>query len=329
MRKEKIIFLSAEDIRNLVSMKEAIDAVESAFLQLSSGKAVVPMRTTINIQEKDATSLIMPAYLPEENQISLKLINLYNQNPEKGLPLAYSLVILADGETGKPLAVMDGGSLTAIRTGAASGVATKYLAREDSSVAAVFGAGVQGRTQLEALCNVRDIKKAYVFDISKEKAKTFAEEMGKKLSIPVYVADSYSVLQEVDILSTATTSKEPVFSPEFIRPGTHINAVGSYKPSGREIPEEIVSKAKLVVDHRESCLEEAGDILIPIKKGLFDESHIFAEIGEIIAREKPARENREEITFFKSVGNAVQDLVTAKIAYEKALRTSTGFTITL
>ena len=325
----KIRFLSANDVKMALPMEDAIQAVKEAFFQLSLGGARVPMRTVMNIPEREAVTLIMPAYLPIEDGISLKLISLFNKNPEKGLPLAFSLVILADGKTGAPLGVLEGGTLTALRTGAASGVATSYLAREDSRTVAIFGAGVQGRTQLEAVCAVRDIERAFIFDPDEEKAKTFAGEMEGKLNIEVIVPASRKVLREADIICTATTSKNPVFSHDEIKKGVHINAVGAYKPDGREIPAETVAASKIVVDHMESCLTEAGDLIIPLKEGKIKREDIYGEIGEIIAGKKQGRNGTEEITLFKSVGNAVQDLVSAKIALKNSESKNLGREIPL
>ena len=219
---------------------------------------------------------------------------------------------------------MDGSYLTALRTGAGSGVATSLLSREDSQVAAIFGAGEQGRTQLEAICTVRAIKKALIFDKNEAKAKLFAKEMSNYLSIPVDVAASKSDLREADIVCTATNSAEPVFSDSDLKPGVHINAIGSYKPHKREVPSETIQKAKVIVDHRESCLTEAGDILIPLKEGIITENHILGEIGEIISSKKQIRKRNEEITFFKSVGNAIQDLTAANEVIKAANNLNIG-----
>ncbi len=325
----KLKIFSSEDVDRLLSMEEAIEEVEKAFLDLSLGKVKVPERASLNIPEKEANLLLMPAYSPDREKISVKLISLFYLNPAEGLPLSHAVLVLFDGKTGIPIALMDASRLTALRTGAASGVATKYLARPDSRIAAIFGAGVQGKTQLEAICAVRPVEKAFVFDPDMKKAESFMEEMKAKLNIEVEVASEPEVLREVDIICTATTSKESVFKDSFLKPGVHINAVGSYKPEGREIPGETVARAKVVVDHRPSCLAEAGDIILAIKEGLFDEERIYAEIGEIIAGKKKGREKAEEITFFKSVGNAAQDLMTAIRVLEKGSLIKTGKEIAL
>ena len=180
-------------------------------------------------------------------------------------------------------------------------------------MAAIFGAGVQGRTQLEAIAAVRPLRKAFVVDTDRRAAAAFAEEMGRALALDVEPADSPSALREADIVSTATTSAEPVFRDGGLKAGVHINAVGSYKPHVREIPGETIRRAALFVDDRRASLEEAGDIIIPLRQGIIDETHIRAEIGEVLAGLKPGRRSEDEITVFKSVGNAVEDLAVAAL----------------
>jgi ornithine cyclodeaminase/alanine dehydrogenase-like protein (mu-crystallin family) len=259
------------------------------------------------------TALVMPAYLPRSKRLGLKLISLCEDNPAKGLPMAQAVSIIMDAELGTPLAVLDASVLTAVRTGAASGAATDALARKEARTAAIFGCGVQGRTQLEAIAAVRPIRKIFVFDINPKAAAAFAEEMRRKLALDVEPATSPEVLREADVISTATTSSVPVFSDAHLKPGVHINAIGSYKPHVREIPGETIRRAKVFVDQKQACLEEAGDLIIPLRENLIDEGHIRAEIGEVLAGLKPGRGSEDEITVFKSVGNAVQDLAMASL----------------
>jgi len=310
-------------------MSQTIELMKLAFVYLSDKKAVIPQRIHLGIPEFNGDVLVMPIYLPETRRIGIKTITLFDDNPKKELPLIHALVTVFDATNGKPLAIMDGSFLTALRTGAGSGVATSLLSREDSQVAAIFGAGEQGRTQLEAICAVRDIKKAMIFDMNKAKAELFAKEMSNYLSILVEVASSKSELKEVDIISTATNSAKPVFSDNDLKSGVHINAIGSYKPDKREVPSETIQKAKVVVDHRESCLTEAGDLLIPLKEGIITKNHILSEIGEIISNKKQIRKSGEEITFFKSVGNAIQDLVAASEVIKAANKLNIGQIIRL
>jgi ornithine cyclodeaminase/alanine dehydrogenase-like protein (mu-crystallin family) len=294
-------------------MPAAIRAVADALVELSTGRALVPPRTSLEIDGLRTTALVMPAYLPGPKRIGLKLISLCEDNPARGLPLAQAVTIVMDAELGTPLAVLEAGYLTAVRTGAASGAATDVLARKDARVAAVFGAGVQGRTQLEAIAAVRPLRKAFIVDTNRGAAAAFAAEMRRTLALDVVPAEPQAALREADIVSTATTSTVPVFRDMDLKAGVHINAVGSYKPHVREVPGETIRRAGLFVDEKRSCLEEAGDILLAIREGLVGEGHIRAEIGEVLAGLKPGRRSDDEITVFKSVGNAVEDLAVAAL----------------
>jgi ornithine cyclodeaminase/alanine dehydrogenase-like protein (mu-crystallin family) len=214
---------------------------------------------------------------------------------------------------------LDGAALTAIRTGAATGLATDYLARNDASTAAVFGAGVQGRTQLEAVHVVRPLSRVRVFDPNEQQAKFFADAVSQELGVEIEPASSAAkALRDADIVCAASTSRTPIFADEDIAPGTHVNAIGSYQPEVREIPAETVARAKVVVDHRESALEEAGDLIIAIEQGRFAAAAIHAELGQLASGEKPGRTSESEVTFFKSVGVAVQDVAAAARAAARA-----------
>jgi alanine dehydrogenase len=310
----KLRVLSKQDVQQAVPMREAIEIVKGAFAQLSAGKAVVPLRTQLPVERHDGVTLFMPAYLSESDDLGVKIVSVFPGNLEMGLPTIFALVIVVEASTGRPVAVMDGTYLTALRTGAASGAATDLLAIKDARVAAVFGAGAQGRTQLLAVCEVRDIERAWVYDINSQAAERYAQEMAGRGRVPddLRVASSAAeAAREADVICTATTSKTPVFADGDLKPGVHINAVGSFTPEMQEVPEQTVARARLVVGSREACLAETGDLIIPIRKGLITEDDIYAELGEIAAGIKPGRESAEEITFFKSVGNAVQDVSVA------------------
>ena len=325
-----IRILSRDDVRRALPMREAIEAIKTAFTQLSTGQADTPLRVAIQAPRYNGVTLFMPAYLPADDRMAIKIVSVFDDNPAQGLPLIHALVVVVDATTGKPVAVMDGTYLTALRTGAASGAATDLLARQDAHTAAIFGAGVQGRTQLEAVCAVRPIREAWVYDVAPEQASAFAAEMGQRLSLPVRVASTPSeAVSGADVICTATTCTHPVFDDTDVRPGTHINGVGAYTPHMQEIPAETVLRAKVVIDHREASLAEAGDLLIPLRQGRMTEAHIYAELGEIAAGIKPGRASAEEITFFKSVGVAVQDVAAAGAALEAARRMGLGTEVAL
>ncbi len=324
MSTKPIRILSSEDIRRALSMAEAINAMEEAFSQLSSSEAIVPLRVGIDMPKTNGNALFMPVYLPIIDKVGVKVVSIFKDNPKIGLPMIDALVMVMDAANGQPLAVMNGEVLTAMRTGAASGLATRLLSRENSQVAAIIGAGAQAYTQLEAVCSVRDIKHAFVMDIETERAERFAETMSEKLSLPVEVLKDESALKEADIICTATSSSDPVLNDAGLKPGVHINGIGSYKPHMREIPEDTVIRAKVIVDSRSACLSEAGDLIQPIKNGKITEEHIHAELGEIVNGTKTGRTDEEEITIFKSVGNAVQDLAAANLVLKKAEEINLG-----
>ncbi len=319
---------SREEVRKLVPMSAAIVAVKEAFAQLSNGSAVVPIRAHLPVQKHDGISLFMPAYLGGSDLLGIKTVSVFPKNVDAGIPTINALVTLLDARTGQPKAVMDGTYLTALRTGASSGAATDLLARKDAHVAAIFGAGVQGRTQLEAVCEVRNIEKAVVYDPNSDAALSFADEMAKrggKIPQQIVVAKKPAdAVKDADVICTVTTSGTPVFEDADVKEGTHINAAGAYTTDTREIPELTIQRASLFVDSREACWAEAGDLVIPRDKGLIQESDIKAELGELVTGKHQGRVSENEITFFESVGNAVQDVAVAGLVMALAGNQSVG-----
>lgn len=311
--------LSGKQIRSAVEMKDIIGAMELAFVELSTGSPEMPIRAHISIKEPPGTALFMPSYMKASEMIGIKTVTLFEENRKNGLPYIQGMVSLFDGDNGTPRAVLDGMTITSLRTGAASGLATKLLSRKDSRVCAIFGGGVQGRTQLEAVCAVRDIQKAVIFDAVPVAAEKFAKDMEELLGIEIVVArNSKEAVMDADIICCASISETPVFADQDLPAGVHINAVGSYKPHVQEVPEEMVLRSRLYVDHRESALEETGDLIIPIEKGIMTEKHIVAEIGEVAAGKAVGRISETEITFFKTVGVALQDLAAATVILQRA-----------
>ncbi len=328
----ELLILTAQDVKKCLPMAAAVAGMKTAFAQLSTGQAQVPLRSRIDIPDYRGISLFMPAYLRESHQAAVKVVSVFGDNPKQGLPVIHGVVLLLDEETGRPLCLLEGATLTAIRTGAGSGAATDLLARPDASVAAIIGSGVQARTQLEAVCTVRPIEEVRVYSPTRAHAETFAQEMAGQGPIPGRIqvmADADSAVSGADIICTATPAQKPLFNGRFLKPGAHLNAVGSFTPAMIELDETTILRSLVVVDSRESVLEEAGELIILLQQGIITPAHIHAELGEIAAGLKPGRTSPDQITFFKSCGVAVQDAAAAHIAWQNALAHNLGSRIVL
>lgn len=324
--------LSSADVRQSLPMADAIEGMKTAFAQLSTGKTVVPLRGRVDVARHQGTTLVMPAFLEETDDLAVKVVSIFPLNAARGEPVVYAMALVLDASSGRPLAMLDGGALTAIRTGAGAGAATDLLARPDAAVAAIIGSGVQARTQLEAVCTVRRITEVRVYSPNLAHAVAFADEMRGVGPIPARVqavSDADTAVRDADIVCAATTATEPVFNGASLKPGVHINGVGSYAPNMQEIDADTVRRALVVVDSREAAGAEAGDLIVPLQTGLIGSDHIHAELGEIIVGRKPGRGYAGQITFFKSVGVAVQDAVAARIALSNALKLDAGVVVEL
>ncbi len=323
--------LSRADLQAALDMPSAIAAVRHAFAQLALGEAQVPLRSSLSFAH-DAVALVMPAYLLASGGLGLKVVTVTPGNTERGLPLIHALVVVLDAENGAPIAALEGGWLTALRTGAASGVATDALARADAETLAVFGAGAQGETQALAVCAVRRIRHVRIYDRTPGKAEALAARLGGQHRIPADIAaapDPLAAVADADIVCTATTSPTPVFPGDALRPGTHVNAVGAFTLSTRELDEGVVGRARIVVDERGAALAEAGDLVIPWQAGEAVGPDEWTELGAIAAGLEPGRRHADEMTLFKSVGNAVQDVAVAALAVTRAAERGLGTLVPL
>ncbi len=322
--------LSRADLQATLDMPTAIAAVRQAFVELSTGRATVPVRTAV-AAPPGATALVMPAYVPANQALGLKVVTVYPDNRARGLPLIHALVLVLDAATGAPLAALEGGWLTALRTGAASGVATDLLARRDAATLAVFGAGGQAEAQIQAVCAVRDIRRVVICSRTQARAEALAAQVAGQGRTPrdVQVVDDAARAAEADIICTATTSATPVFPGAVVRPGTHINAVGAYTTTAREVDSDVVRRARLVIDERAGALAEAGDLVIPWQAGEGPGPEGWTEIGALAAGLAAGRQDAAEITLFKSVGNAVQDVAVASLAVARAAELGLGTVVTL
>jgi ornithine cyclodeaminase len=308
--------LTAADLRLALPMPAAIDAMAAAFIALSRGEVEMPLRSRLNTP--GGVTLAMPAYAG--GMSALKIVSVYGGNAARGLPAIHAVVMVLDGETGQPLALLDGSYLTALRTGAASGLATQLLSRPESSVLAVIGAGGMAPAQIEAVCAVRDIHELRVY--SPRRAAAFVESLSVQYPQIRAVSSVDEALDGADIAVTSTDSDTPFVTREHLAPGMHLNAIGAYTPLMAEIAPEAVAAAKVVVDQREAAWAEAGDLIQAKAAGLI--ADVYAEIGEIASGAKPGRADDAEITLFKSVGVGAQDLFAARAALETASRLGLG-----
>lgn len=328
-----MLALTRHDIRQLVSMRDAIDLVKSAFQELTEGRAVVPLRSSIEVTPGSATTLLMPAYLPGLPALGFKAISIFQENGKRGLPVGNAMVCMIDPQTGVPAAIMNGEYLTALRTGAVSGASSELMAREDAKHLVVIGAGTQGVTQAAAVCEVRDIEQITVVYRRKESYTAFQEAIARDwpdLSDRLTgTDDTKSAVREADIICAATTSKTPVFDDAWVKDGTHVSGVGSFTPQMQEVPAEFVVRSRVVVDMKEHALEEAGDLIVPIEKGLFTAEDILGELGDVVSGKVIPREDDTQVTFFKSVGNAVQDMAVANVAVLRAQERGIGQDVNL
>ncbi len=321
------LLLSRDDVQSLLTMQDAIQIVEEAFRQLALGNVIMPQRTVIRVTQHGGTYLAMPAYIGGEvDALAVKVVSVYADNPRQyNLPTTIGTLLLNDPRTGAPLAVMDASYLTAVRTGAVTGVATRHLARKDAKRVGIFGAGVQAQTQLWAVCSVRPVESANVYDADATRARAYADEMSKRLNVKVNpVGEARQAVEGMDVIVTASSAHEPLFDGNWLVPGQHINAIGAHTPTARELDTTTIVRSKVVPDLAEACWIEAGDLIIPLNEGAITRDHVSANLGEVVAGLKPGRENDREITLFKSVGLALQDVSTASFVYRKALEAKAG-----
>ena len=326
----EILILKESDISSMITMSDIIEADKEALSIYSSQKSNIPLRSNLDIPEYKGQCLFMNGYAAPAKALGVKIVSVYPENINKNLTSVPATMVLVDAETGMVNSLLDGTYLTRLRTGAISGLATDILARKDSKIFALFGTGGQAITQLEAVLTVRKIEEVRVFDVFKDRAKEFAKKMtekfGKKFNVKIIAAESSDkAVENADIITTVTTSKKPVFDANKIKKNVHINGVGSYTPEMQEIPGDVLVKAnKIFVDTRDGAINESGDLIKPIQSGLIKKEKINGELGEVINGLMKGRENDDEMTFFKTTGSAVLDLVAAQKIYEMAKAKNVG-----
>lgn len=322
----KILILSYTEVSELLPIKECIPLMREALIALAAGKVHLPLRSIIRPPEAKGLLGLMPSYVSGDHAAyGLKAVCVFPGNPALGKDAHQGAVLLFSAETGELLAMMNASAITAIRTAAATGVATDLLARADASQLAILGSGVQARTHLIAMAEVRAIKHCRIASRHIEHAQRFANEMRQDVSFAIEpVATVAEALDGADLIVTATNSAEPIVQREWISDGAHLNLVGACFATAREVDSETMAAARLFVDRRESALNEAGDYILAARDGLIGPDHIRAELGELLTREKPGRTAAQEITIFKSLGISVEDLFAAEYLFGKARRLGAG-----
>lgn len=319
----QILWLNRTEVESLLDMKEALHVVQEAFRQHGLRKVQMPPKLYLYFEKHNGDLRTMPAYLEEQDITGVKIVNVHPDNPKKGLPTVMALVILNSAETGAPIAVMDGTYLTNMRTGAAGGVAVRYLARKNSKVVGFVGTGNQAITQLLGIKEIIDIEQIKATSTQEKHTLAFKKEIEKIIGCDIFPNKNIKEVCDCDILVTTTPSREPIVMNEWIREGTHINAIGADAPGKEELDPNILKRAKIVVDDIPQA-SHSGEVNVPLSKKLIAEKDICCEIGEVITGKKKARTMDSDITVFDSTGLAIQDVATANLVYQKALEANIG-----
>ena len=306
-----------------MTMDEAIAAVGRAFLDHGMEMTQMPPKSYLYFSRHNGDLRTMPAYLEGQDLAGVKIVNVHPDNPQRGLPSVMALLILNSPQTGEPLAVMGATYLTSMRTGAAGAIAARYLARPNSRVVGMIGAGAQARTQLSGLSRQFPIEEVKVYDSFADRASSFREEVQGLMNCHCITVAGPKEACECDILVTTTPSRRPAVRDEWIRPGTHINAIGADAPGKQELPSILLRRATVVVDDLAQAIH-SGEVNVPISEGILRQEEIYGQIGEILAGKKPGRNSNEEITIFDSTGLGIQDVAAGHVVYEKALKTGVG-----
>lgn len=324
-----MLILTRADLQSLLAPADVIDAVEGAFRAYARGEYRTLPRALLQ-GKGEGMLLLMASYLGQADALGTKIVTVYRENSRRGLPTIMASYLLHDPGTGEPLALMEAAFITGLRTGATSAVAAIRLARPDSRVLGCFGAGVQAGFQVRCLREVLPIERLLIYSRTRDRADAFAVQLAAELGLEARaVGEPWEAVAEADVVTTATTSKTPVFDGMGLRPGAHVDAVGAFTPETREVDVEAVRRAHVCVDTYEGCWQEAGDILIPIQEGVITREHVRADLGELVSGAKPGRTAPDQITLFKSVGFALEDAATARLAYDRARTRGIGTEIHL
>ena len=321
------LLLNRSDVQKLLTMPKAIEVVEAAFSELARSTAEMPPRTVLIDPNVGGWIAYMPAYLKQGGALGSKAVTVYKDNPAKfGLPTTLATILVQDNETGRVVAAMDGGYLTAMRTGAVAGVATKHLARSDAQVGGVLGAGVQARQQAVAIATASNVDTILSFSLDPEDARReFADWVAEQTGLTVKLTESGEELcRESDIVSLATTAATPIVDASWWKPGAHLNGIGSHAPGVRELDTATIRRARVICDQKDACMAEAGDLQIPVEGGDYSWDDVAGDLGDVVNGDVAGRTSDEEVTLFKSVGLAIQDISCAALVYAEAVANGIG-----
>lgn len=326
----EVLILNEADVADLLPMEACIDAVEASFLAHGRDEVIQPLRPFIRVPEKNGILAMMPGYVGPLAAAGIKVITVFYTNHGTEYDSHQGVVMLFDTSNGRLLAIADASSITAIRTAAASGVATRLLSREESSTLTMIGSGTQARTHVEAMLAVRPIETVRVWGRNHATAARFAEWARRTFDVSAqFAADIRDALRGADLVCTTTSSDDPLVLEDMLQPGMHVNAVGSSIASARELDAGAMKRCRLYVDSRESAVNESGDFILAMREGAIDESHIVAEIGEVLDGRRPGRGDPAEITLFDSLGLAIQDISAARAVYDRAVADGRGTMVEL
>jgi alanine dehydrogenase len=322
--------LTEQQVHSLLPMPDLITAMESALAKFSAREVLQPVRSVLTVGPTKAYFGLMPAYVPAPASLGAKLVTVFGENHKRDLPSHLATILLLDPETGALQAIMDGRYITEARTAAVSAVSTRFLAKPDAATLAIIGSGVQARSHLEAYQLVRQLKEVRIWSPKQRSREQFVEEMGGQVSIPIVACDTAeAAVRGADLIVLVTSSPTPVIEDAWVSKGAHVVCVGACRPNQQEMPPGLVARSRLFVDSRAAALVEAGDIVMNIAAKLFDESHIRGEIGELVLGRVAGRASSEDITVFKSLGMAVEDVVAADLVFRRASESGAGTELTL
>ena len=327
---QRFRLLTEDHVKSLLPMSDLISAMEAAVARFSAGEVLQPVRTVLTVGPTRAYFGLMPAYIEQPARLGAKLVTVFNDNHARGLPSHLATIVLLDPDTGSLLALMDGRYITEARTAAVSAVSARHLAKPGAAVLAIIGSGVQARSHLEAFSEVRALDEVRVWSPQSRSRERFVEEMTGHVPVAIRAADTAeAAVRDADLIVLATSSPTPVIDEAWVSAGAHVVSVGACRPDQREMAPGLVARSRFFVDSRAAALVESGDVVMGIRDGLFDKTHVAGELGEAVLGRVDGRTSDDQITVFKSLGMAVEDVVTADLVFRRAVETGAGTELTL